>query len=107
MARQRPDRAPRPNAFRPVLSIRAEVDEADVPRFTREALTEVHDYITEQQLKVEGPPFSICRPRPHHRVDVEAGWPARGASGRRRIHSGSVPASALRARAVSSRPVRT
>jgi hypothetical protein len=96
MARKRSHHLPRTTAFRPVLSIRAEVDQTDVVRFTREALDEVHHYIRECDLEVEGPPFSICHHLLNHRIDIEAGWPASGAPGRRRIHAGSLPASVLR-----------
>lgn len=104
MTARRCHHGPRASGFRPVVSIRENVDEAEVPRFTRQALNEIHAYLREQSVPVDGPPFSICHRLADRRVDVEAGWPAHGASGRRRIHSGTLPESALRARAVRSRP---
>lgn len=79
-------------AFQPVLTMRGRIREEDAASFTREALREIRSYIRDNDLEVEGPPFSICRPRPNHRVDVEAGWPARGAPGKGHIHSGMLPA---------------
>jgi hypothetical protein len=89
-------------ACRAVLTIRSRVREADAAAFVREALRDVRAYIEEHQLEVEGPPFSICRPTPSGDVDVEAGWPTRGAPGAGRIHSGELPTGLLRHAATRS-----
>lgn len=97
-------RAPeRPGAFQPVLTIRASVSQEEVASFTRKALQEIRVYINEHDLAVDGPPFSICRPLPHHRVDVETGWPAVGPSSRH-VHSGALPSTRLRTAAAPSYP---
>ncbi len=83
-------------AFQPVLTIRARVPKDEVPAFTREALQEIRSYIDQHHLQVEGPPFSVHHDATAERVDVEAGWPARGAPGAGRIHSGALPVSRLR-----------
>jgi hypothetical protein len=88
----------RPAAFQPVLTIRARVEEAEVPAFTRRALGEIRSYINEHHLEVQGPPFSIRRALSGHCVDVEAGWPVRGAPGTTRIHSGVLPITRVRSR---------
>lgn len=87
--------AGRQRAFQRVLTIRAQVQEDEVPAFTRSALQEVRAYIERHGLLIDGPPFVLSRPAPAHRVDVEAGWPTRGAPGSGRIQSGAIPASRL------------
>lgn len=87
--------AGRQRAFQRVLTIRAQVQENEVPAFTRSALHEVRAYIERHGLLIDGPPFVLSRPAPAHRVDVEAGWPTRGAPGSGRIQSGAIPASRL------------
>ena len=84
------------NVFQPVLSIRDRVEERQVPSFIREALREIRSYIEEQGVDVQGPPFSICHPVPNHRMDVEAGWPVRGASGAGRIACREMPPGVIR-----------
>jgi hypothetical protein len=86
------------DAFQPVLTIRARVNQRDAAAFTRQALREIHAYINERDIEVEGPPFSICHPLPHDRVDLEAGWPARGAPDHGNIHTGALPITQLRQR---------
>ncbi len=86
------------NAFQPVLSIRARVEERQAPSFIRVALREIRGYIEEQGVEVQGPPFSICHPVPDHRIDVEAGWPVRGASGAGRIACREMPPGLIRRR---------
>jgi hypothetical protein len=87
-----------PSSFQPVLTIRGSVEEAEAAGFTRRALREIRSYVTEHHLELEGPPFSICRPLPGGRVDVEAGWPVRHAVGTSRIHSGALPITRVRTR---------
>jgi hypothetical protein len=84
------------NAFQPVLTIRARVPTDEVPAFTRDALQEIRAYIERHHLRAEGPPFSIRHHASSGLVDVETGWPTRGAPGSGRIHSGALPASRLR-----------
>ena len=87
------------SAFQPVLTMRARVNHDDVAAFTRQALREIHAYINERHIEVEGPPFSICHPLPNHWVDVEAGWPATGVPDHGNIHTGALPVTQLRRRA--------
>ena len=84
------------DTFQPVLSIRESVDEPDAPSFIREALREIRAYIEEEHVEVDGPPFSIRHPAPHHRVDVEVGWPVRSAVGAGRIISHEMPPGLIR-----------
>jgi hypothetical protein len=76
-----------------VLTIRAGVESQDVQSFTADALREIRRHIERHHLEVEGPPFSNCRPQPHHRYDVEVGWPVSHASGAGRIHAAAFPRS--------------
>lgn len=82
--------------FQPVLSIRARVEEREVPSFVHSALREIRDYIEEQHINVEGPPFSICRPIAPRGVDVEVGWPVNHGAGIGRIAGRALPTALVR-----------
>ena len=79
-----------------MLSIRARVEEPDVPSFIRDALREIRSYIDEHHVEVEGPPFSIRDPAPLHGIDIEVGWPVRRAPGAGRIACRTLPTSLAR-----------
>lgn len=89
--------------FRPVLSIRANVERPDASRFIRTALREIRIYIAEHDVVVQGPPFTIRHPASHHREDVEVGWPVVGAVGAGRIVSREMPPGLVR-RTASAAP---
>lgn len=91
------------DAFQRVLTIRSRVSRAETASFTRNALSEIHKYIEQQELEVAGPPFSICHPLPGDRADVEAGWPVTRGLGDGHIHSGALPVSQIRAQVPSLR----
>jgi hypothetical protein len=82
-------------AFQPVLTIRARVDEAETSAFVRQTLQEIRAHIMERNFEVVGPPFSLCHPLSEHTVDVEAGWPVTRGHGSERIHAGAIPATLL------------
>jgi hypothetical protein len=96
---ERPHRSPlreRSGRSIPVLSIRARVDRHESAAFIRQALRDVHAYISEHHLQTEGPPFALCRSLPASDLDVEVGWPlTRPAQGSSRIRSGELPATML------------
>ena len=87
--------------FQQVLTMRAQVDQAEAAAFIRRTLQEIHAHIKDLELEVAGPPFSLCRPLPGHIVDVEAGWPVSGALGTERIHAGAIPASHLKQQGIA------
>lgn len=78
--------------LQPVLSIRGRVEAPDVPAFIRDALREIHTYIEEHHVHIEGPPFSIRYPTMRHGVEVEVGWPVGRAHGSGRIAYRTLPA---------------
>jgi len=84
------------NAFQPVLSIRDRVEERQAPSFIREALREIRGYIEEHHVEVQGPPFWHRSPVAFGRLDVEVGWPVRGASGSGRIVLREMPCGLVR-----------
>ena len=84
------------DAFQPVLSVRARVEESAVPSFIHDSLRDIRIHIEEHHLEVQGPPFSICHSAPSHRVDVEAGWPVRQAPAAGRICPGALPVGLVR-----------
>jgi hypothetical protein len=82
--------------FQPVLSIRSRVDAEDVPSFVRDALHEIRTHIEEHHVRIEGPPFEICRPANARGVDVEVGWPVCRTHGSGRIVCRILPSALVR-----------
>jgi hypothetical protein len=79
-----------------VLSRRDRVEATDVPEFVREALDEIRATIERCHAEVQGPPFCIRHPSRQHGVDIEVGWPVKGASDADRISTCELPNSLAR-----------
>ncbi len=67
-----------------------------LPSFIREALEEFRATIERHHLEVQGPPFCIRQPSRQHEVDVEVGWPVKGASAASRVSTCELPISLAR-----------
>jgi hypothetical protein len=80
----------------PVVSRRGHVDASEVASFIRGTLDELRSEIHRQRLDVQGPPFCIRQPRPHHEVDVEVGWPVADGAAAGRVVLCALPAGLVR-----------
>ena len=67
-----------------------------LPSFIREALEEIRATIERYHVEVQGPPFYIRHHSRQHEVDVEVGWPVKGASDANRISTCELPSSLAR-----------
>lgn len=100
--RQGEERLDGVEVFQQVLTMRAQVDQAEMAAFIRRTLQEIHAHINDLELEVAGPPFSLCHPLPGHIVDVEAGWPVSSALGTEQIHAGAIPAGHLKRHSIAA-----